>query len=246
MRMNVKRCKNDLLLGLCISCVFVFTVLNTLYAAEKPILLAFSQGETITYDIKKLKLNVGTATLTYKGLVNVNGREALEVILSAEGFQFFDEEKIYLDAATFHPLVIKRDLDIFGVKEKIIEFYDLERGKIRIVKTAKGETSEEIIESGERFDNIYGFIYRVRQRGQFKMGEEFQLHLPTRDVSFKLVERKQVEAAGREFDAYYMDSVPKKYKVWFDSGPKKIPLMIDGAIGFGRTSMIMTDYQEKG
>ncbi len=113
---------------------------------------------------------------------------------------------------------------------------------MRIVKTAKGETTEQVIENGARFDNIYGFIYRYRQRGQFQMGEEFHLHLPTRDVTFKLVEHSLLNVAGQELEAYYMDSVPKQYKVWFDSSSKKIPLMIDGAIGFGHTSMIMEGY----
>ena len=49
-------------------------------------------------------------------------------------------------------------------------------------------------------------------------------------------------AAGKEFEAYNMSSISKKYRVWFDSSHKKIPLMIDGAVGFGHTTMIMKDY----
>ncbi|HQP09997.1 MAG TPA: DUF3108 domain-containing protein [Candidatus Omnitrophota bacterium] len=210
--------------------------------ADDALKTPFAKGETVTYSIKKLKLTVGTATLTFHGLVSLNGREAVEILLTAKGFRFFDEEKIYLDPVTLYPIVIRRDLDIFGVKEKIDEFYDLERGKVRIVKTAKGVTSEQTLTGSERFDNIYGFIYRYRRSGQLVAGEEFTLHLPMRDVKFKLVEHKKIRVANRDFDAYYMDSVPKKYKVWFDSGPQMIPLMIDGAIGFGHTSMVMTAY----
>ncbi len=245
MAVNAGRYKNFLLLG--ISIVFALTcpLWNAQSAAEAPTEFSFSKGETIIYSIKKFKLTVGTATLTFNGPVSIGGQEALEIVLTAKGLGFFDEEKIYIDPVTYYPTMIKRDLNIFGVKEEITEFYDPQRGKIRIVKTADGKTSEEIIESGGRFDNIYGFIYRYRQRGEFKIGEEIHLHLPTRDVIFKLIERKNIKAGGRKFDAYYMDSVSRKYKVWFDSGPKRIPLKIDGAVGFGNTSMIMKEYRQK-
>ena len=242
MKIHFKRSENLFLSYSRVVCLFIFLFSTNVCVAENVSDLIFSKGETITYNIKKFKFNVGEATLVFGGLVDFSGRQALLITFTAKGFRFFDKENIYLDPATFYPFMIERDLNIFGIKEKIVEFYDTKRGKVRIVKTAKGKQSEQIIENGERFGNIYGFIYRYRQRGQFKEGEEFFLHLPTRDVSFKLFEKSKFTAAGREFDAYYMNSMPKKYKVWFDSSKKKIPLMIDGAVGFGRTSMIMKDY----
>ena len=219
---------------------------SNIWAAESSVDMPFPMGETITYDIKKFKFKVGEATLVFGGLVDFSGREALLITFTAKGFRFSDQERIYLDPETFYPIVIERDLNIFGLKEKIVEFYDTKYGKVRVVKTARGRQKEQIIQRGERFDNIYGFIYRYRQRGQFVKGENLELHLPTRDVSFKLDKKSKFMAAGQEFDAYYMSSVSKKYKVWFDSSQKKIPLMIDGAVGFGQTSMIMKEYDDNG
>jgi hypothetical protein len=222
---------------------FFLLFLSTPCPAKDSLSLPFSQGETITYNIQKLKLNVGEATLVFGGLVDLGGRQFLHITFTAKGFRFFDKEDIYLDPETFYPHRIERDLDIFGTKERIIEFYDDVQGEVRIVKTAKGRTTEQIIEGANRFENIYGFIYRYRQRGQFKDGEAFDLHLPTRNVTFKLIDKGLFKAAGQEFEAYSMSSVPdKKYKVQFDSSSRKIPLMIDGAIGFGHTSMIMKNY----
>ena len=116
---------------------------------------------------------------------------------------------------------------------------------MRIVKTAWGKTSEEVVENGQRFDNIYGFIYRQRRAGTFVQDKDFHIHLPTRDVQFKLVAKEKFKAADREFDAYYMRSTPSDYEVWFDGGVKKIPLMISGTLGFGNTSMVMRDHSEK-
>ncbi len=222
--------------------IFIFLSFTDICVAESPAELLFSKGETITYAIKKLKFNVGEAKLVFDGLVDFNGRPALLITFSSEGFRFFDNEKIYLDPETFYPFLIERDLNIFGRKEKIVEFYDTKYGKVRIVKTVKGKRSEQIIEKGGRFENIYGFIYRYRQHGQFEEGEELDLHLPTRDVTFELVGKGKFTAEGREFDAYHMKGASKKYKVWFDSSSKKVPLMIDGAVGFGHTSMVMKDY----
>lgn len=227
-----------------ITACLIFLILSCVCHAENRSGWTFQKGETITYDIKKFRLNVGEATLVYDGLVDLKGQEALLVTVTAKGFRFYDEEKIYLDPQTFYPLMIERDLDIFGIKEQISEFYDTERGKVRIVKTKKGKKSEQIIANGNRFDNIYGFIYRYRNRGQFRKGEEFHLHLPMRDVTFRLDDKSRIKAAGQEYEAYYMNSVPKKYKVWFDDSHKKIPLKIDGVIGFGRTSMVLKEYAE--
>lgn len=224
--------------------IFVFLFLTNTCAAEGPEGLPFSNGETITYTIRKFKLNVGEATLVFGGLVDFSGRKALLITFTSKGFHFSDKEKIYLDPDTFYPFIIERDLNIFGRKEKITEFYDTKYGKVRIIKTVRGERSEQIIEKEGRFDNIYGFIYRYRKHGQFKDGKELDLHLPTRDVTFKLVGKGKFTAAGREFDAYLMSSESKKYKVWFDSSKKKIPLMINGAVGFGHTSMVMNNYDD--
>ena len=205
--------------------------------------LPFSPGETITYKIKKLKLTMGEATLVFNGTVNLRGRKAYLITLTADGFNFYDQEKIYLDPETFYPLLITRDLDIFGVEEQIVEIYHTQKGKVKIIKLAKGEKSEQVIEKGGRFDNIYGFIYRYRARGRFTQGEEYHLHLPLRDVSFRLSDQRALKAAGRKFNAYYMEGIGEKYRVYFDSGAKKIPLKIDGVWGYGRTAMIMDGYR---
>ena len=211
-------------------------------AADMP----FSKGEIITYDIKKFKIKVGEATLTYNGIVEVDNRQAVSVTLVAKGFKFLDEEQIFLDPETFYPLLIKRNLNIFGSEEQIIEFYDTQRGKVRVVKKTDGKTSEEIIENGKRFDNIYGFIYRQRQMGQFAKNKEFYLHLPTRDVRFEFDKKMKFSVSDKEFDAYYIHSTPKKYKVWFDSGQERIPLKIVGTIGYGNLAMEFTSHFIKG
>ncbi len=205
--------------------------------------VSFAAGETIVYDIKKFALKVGQAVLIFKGEVPWEGREALLVTLTSRGLNFFDEEKIYLDPRTFLPLRVERDLDIFGKKERIVEHYSPDNGAVRIVKTARGETTDQVIQKGHRLENVYGFIYRYRLRGEFSAGARTAIHLPTADVAFTVLGLEKVALAGRQTDAYYMESLPKKYRVWFDTSPARVPLRIDGAVGFGNTAMILNEYR---
>jgi hypothetical protein len=200
------------------------------------------KGETLTYKISKFKIKVAEAVLTYQGPVTVDGKEMLLVDFTARGLKFLDEEKIYLDPQTYYPVMIKRDLNIFGSEEQIVEYYDQEKGIVKIVKTVKGETTEEFIEKGRTLENIYGYIYRQRTQGQFSEGEEYDLSMPTRDVTIEYAKEAKLRAAG---DAHYYRSKPKKFKLFFDQSEQKIPLRIDGAMGFGSMSMLLTGIKQE-
>lgn len=203
----------------------------------------FVPGETITYDILKVGFKVGKAVLTYEGPQHVQGRDAILVTLLSKGPAFFDRETIYLDPVTFLPMRVARDVKYFGKREEIVEYYDQTKGRVRVVKTAKGETTEETIAKGHPIENIYGFIYRYRQSGGFRQGEKRAIHLPTQDVTFTLMGKEEVKAGeSTMFDAYTMESTPEGYQVWFGTGAAKVPLRIDGTNGFGKTAMVMNTY----
>ena len=210
--------------------------------AEAP-KLPFAVGETITYNIEQMKVKSGTATLTFQGPQKLNNRDVYLIVFKADGFNFFDEENIYVDSKSFLPIFIKRDLNIFGKKEKITEEYQSD-GKIKITKLAGQKISQEILAPKGRAENIYGFIYRYRREGSFKTGDTVQLHLPTKNIGVELVKTLKLNAGGREYDAFYMQSKPAKYKIWFDAGEHKIPLRIAGAMGIANTVMMMTNYRE--
>ena len=225
----------------------VFTVLGILMmvsASAQAASNALSIGEKLTYKISKFKIKVAEATLTYQGPVTVEGREMLLVDFTAKGLKFLDEEKIYLDPQTYYPVMIKRDLNIFGSKEQIVEYYDQVKGIVKIVKTVKGETTEEIIEKSGNLENIYGYIYRQRSQGQFSEGEEYDLSMPTRDVTIVYAKETKLSAAGEKYNAHYYRSNPKKFKLFFDQSEQKIPLRIDGAMGFGSMSMLLTGIEQ--
>jgi hypothetical protein len=221
-------------------CIVLYTALSS--CAAEPA-LPFAKGEVITYAIKKLAIKAGEATLTFEGSTEVKGQPVYLIIFKADGFNFYDEEKIYVDQQTFAPVMVARDLNIFGSKEKITEEYLSKEGKIVISKTAGDKTTQQVIEKQGQIDNIYGAIYRYRAFGKFTPNDQVQLRLPTQDVTLKLEKTVALKAAGKRYQAFYMSSVPSKYQVWFDVGQQKIPLEITGAVGMANTTMIMRDYK---
>ena len=208
--------------------------------------LPFEKGETLTYAIKNLGIKAGDATLTLEGVTERNAREVNLIIFRAQAVNFLDEERIYADPETFYPLVVKRNLNIWGKKEKIEEYYNFDKGHIKIIKTEGGKTSEQIIEKKGKIDNIYCFIYRYRRSGDFNIGDSLGIRLPTKDITIELTKKTSLKAAGKKYDAFFMRSIPKKYQVWFDTGAQKIPLRINGSIGLSATAMTMTGYKKSG
>jgi len=208
---------------------------------------AFKTEEEIQYDIKKMGMTVGQATIAYSGLVDVqlgNDQVGQRIVITftAKAMNFYDREMIYLDPETYYPVTITRDLNLWGKKERITESYDQKKGYVKVTKVAQGKQTEKVIEKKEMLDNIYGFIYRYRREGTFEKGQTLKLNLPTKDVAILLVKTVEVEAADQTFEAYYMESVPKQYRIWFDQSSQKVPLRIDGAVGFGKTSLVLKGY----
>ena len=199
------------------------------------------KGETFRYMIKKLGIKAGDASLEFKGEAEIAGRKALLIVFTSEGFNFYDQEKIYLDPETYFPIAVDRDLNIFGNKEKIKERYDALKGSVNISKMVKGELQEITIKKELPLDNLYCFIYRLRKSAKLEVGNSFDIILPTADVKIEVKDKVEFEAMNKKFKSFFMQSVPKKYRIWFDDSEEMIPLRIDGAVGFGKTSMVLTE-----
>jgi hypothetical protein len=206
-------------------------------------LQSFEKGEKTIFAIKKLGMKAGEASLTFQGGQKFNGRDAVLIVFRAQALNFFDEEKIYVDHQTLYPLRVERDLNIWGNKEKIVEDYS-QPGLVRIMKKAGDKIENQIIEKKGPIDNIYSFIYRFRQDKSIKEGDTFKMILPTKDVEIKFVKTVKIKAGGQIHEAYYLQSDPRQYQVWFDTSSKRTPLRIDGSVGIMSTSMVMDEYQD--
>jgi len=234
-----RRFKNDL--GLIVFCsILIFGLSQKTWAQEN--FRSISLGETFRYAIKKFGMKAGEASLTLNR-EKLDNRDFYLITFRAKAPNFFDEEKIYLDPQSFYPVIVKRDLNIFGKKEKITEIYDKQKGQILIRKELKGEVKEQTLHRQGPIDNIYCFLYRLRRGKAIAIGDSFSMNLPTRTVKIKVVEETKLKVLNKAFQAFYLESDPQQYKIWFDTSPQRIPLRIDGAMGLISTSLVLSDFQ---
>ena len=132
----------------------------------------------------------GDATLTMVGPKDYKDHKTILIVFKARGKNFSDEENIYVNPATYRPLFVERtfDLNVFG-HGKILEEYIPSKGEIIITKTEGNRVTRQVIEKAGAVDNIYGFIYRYRKEGSFKIGDVLNMTLPTKDLKIRLVNR---------------------------------------------------------
>lgn len=209
------------------------------------VLQAQLRAETIHFSIRQVGFD-GEATLTMVGPQEHKGYKTLLIVFKANGVNFSDEEDIYVDPDTYKPMFVERNfsLSVFG-QGKISEDYVSSKGEVLITKTDGDRVTHQVINKVGAVDNIYGFIYRYRKQGSFKIGDVLSMTLPTRDLKVKLVKRVKIRIEGKTYDSYYMQSDPSRYKIWFDSSAEKWPLRITGTIGFLNSVMSMTDCDTK-
>jgi len=203
------------------------------------------KAETIHYAIRQVGFD-GQATLTFVGPKQYRNMHTLLIVFKAQGINYWDKEDIYVNPVTYKPLFVERNfsLNVFG-HGTTVEQYLPDQGKIIVTKTEGNRVSRVILRKTGAVDNIYGFIFRYRHEGSFKIGDELDMRLPTKDLKIKLVARQNLPIAGKSYDAYYMQSQPTRYKIWFDASAHKFPLRITGTIGFINSVMTMTGFEDK-
>lgn len=221
----------------------VLLLLGSLAASAGPAEAPYAKGETIRYAIKKMGIKVGEATLVFAGETPRAGQKYDLIVFTAKGFNFFDEERIFVDGETLLPKFVLRDVNVFGKKAKVTEVYDQAAGTVTITQVAKGKTTVRILEKTGPIENIYGFIYRYRRHGGFDLEERVEVALPAMDVEFAGVKNTEFKAGGKTYQTLLLRSVPAQYSIWMDRGPAHLPLRIAGAVGFAKTVMTMIEHK---
>lgn len=202
----------------------------------------FTIGEKLLFDISKLKVKVGEASVELLAPDPQNYPELCRIIFSADAPGYVGTDTIYVDCDTFYPQVVVRDIAVFGRDEKIVETYDQQTGRITVEKHVKNLKPEmQLIEKNAPVDNLFGFIYRFRQAKALAKGDEFQMNLPTKDVRMKIVGQNRLSGAGKIFDVWVMQSKPSQFKVWMGMDEHHYPVKIYGAIGVGGGALVLRE-----
>lgn len=198
-------------------------------------------GEKITYDVKKF-FDIGNATLETIGLTELDGQSAFLIILSVDVLNYSGVDKIYLDTETYYPVRIVRRLVFFGTPEEIIEEYDQGSNRVTITKTRKGETTTQVIEKESKLDNVYAFIHRFRGESEFDKKGRYHIALPLTDVAMRFTGNDTIDIRGQPFHVNILEGNPSDLRVLFMTDRSKVPVMIQGKMGFGKVSFVLKDY----
>lgn len=190
-------------------------------------------GEKITYEVKFGKLNLGTAVFSQLKNVKFNGRLLNVMLLETKLAHFTDRETIYLDAQTFLPVKIERDILNWFTKEKITEDYDQKNFSVTIKKQGLMKKGTLVIKKDGPIQNAVVLPQYVRHIVKLEPGRILVANLPTRRYEIELVSVDEITVPAGNFKAYHFQSRPKQIEIWISADQRRIPLKILSTARFG-------------
>ena len=203
----------------------------------------FKVGEKLHYGIYSAGLKVGSATITYLGPKEINGKVTSFISLEARAPGFYDFEKIYGDIETSLPVRIERKVRLFGKDSEIIEDYNHEKMEVVIRRNSR-DPKQEVIRSEDKINNIILLLYQFRYKKDYKIGDTLQFNLPTKQLEMLVDKERTIKVPDGTYESIYIRSIPPRFKVWFRNNEDRIPLRIQGAIGFGRTYLALLRVEQ--
>ncbi|MBU2541333.1 MAG: DUF3108 domain-containing protein [Candidatus Omnitrophica bacterium] len=204
----------------------------------------FKKGEIINYDVKLYNFRIGKAQLSYEGLEAKKDVQAILITFLTDVANFHDLDKIYAVPKSFYPLRVERSILFFGKEEVIEEDYKSNPKAVTITKNKKGNESSKVITSDRPLQHAISSIYYYRQFKNIKIGRKFYLNLPLDKLELEVKRIEEISVPAGKFQAFYIESVPKKFRLWLSVDEKRIPLKIVGAVSLAPAELVMTNYQE--
>ncbi len=186
-----------------------------------PQLLA--EENRLVYDVKMGFMTIGRAELQDKGLVKKDGVEYRHLSVYVNTKQFKDREDIFANEMGL-PIIVERDLILFGKRERIIEYYNQSKGVVTIVKN--GKLME--LSPGPGVENVFLFIMKNRN-GNIGRLNGTRINLPVGDYELLVRDGGRVRTKAGVFDSWLVLTRPSKIKLWFDK-KTGIPVRVAGAI----------------
>lgn len=199
-------------------------------------------GESITYHIRYKNLNIGESRFTHHSRINQEGRELNILTFETKLSNFFDKETIYTDPHTMLPVRVEREIVSLLSREKITEDYDQINYLVHI-KKRKGKNQQILtLKNTAPINNPILLPYYLRNLPNLNVGQTLTINLPSRSLIMNIARMENIVIPAGSFQAYYIESIPKKIEIWISADKKRIPLKIKdtGALGY---TMIMKNYQ---
>ncbi|MEW5758674.1 MAG: hypothetical protein AB1755_04290 [Candidatus Omnitrophota bacterium] len=214
-------------------------LLFIIFCSCVPVFASDYQGEKIIYDV----LPVGRAEYNDLGLINLDGKKLNLSTFQTNVLGFYDLEKLYSDPDTLLPVKVERDILLWGMREYIIEEYDLEKYTVifkNFKAKGKGTPKIEIRKSDGPIHNAILLPFYLRKLLNLEVGWTIDARFPDK-FKIRLISIEEISVPGGNFRAYHFTSVPNKFEIWISVDNPRLPIKIKGMGGFGYT-LVMREH----
>ncbi|MFH1414358.1 MAG: DUF3108 domain-containing protein [Candidatus Omnitrophota bacterium] len=207
--------------------------------------LPFKQGEKVSYKVKFSGIYVGDVNWEYLGRANVGDKLTDIISLSSDIkilklFSIKSKEKLFIDAQTYLPQKIEREVNFLGKHESITEEYNQEEGYVKISNVGPKGRKEEIIRLEGPIHNAIALFYFHPKERELNLGETSYFTLPTQEISVKVSTLEMLDTAMGEYEAYVLKGKPRNFKLWLEK-EKRIPLRLEFPVFLGKIVISRVD-----
>jgi hypothetical protein len=211
-------------------------------AAADSIQSRFKDNQKLTYRVSYNGIPSGHIEWEYLGQKTIDGQEAnvLSVSSDTKILKFLNltsQEKVFLHSVTHLPLLVERDILLFGNKELIEEHYNQEEGTVTIKRTPSAKEAE-VLSQDTPIHNILALLYFFPKDVELKENEWMTFNLPTQKVKIKLLSERVLDLNGQDKQAYFLiGRGAKRFNLWLDK-EKRIPLRLEFIFPLGKVSIV--------
>lgn len=217
---------------LVISVIFVLTGGAT--PSISPVRNVFLVGESIRFGAYSNGIKVGSGSLIYRGEEALGLSHVQHVEFEVSSFTVNDRENVYGSIDFSSPVLVNRNVGLFGRDEVITENYASDRKSVKISKKVNDApaVTQELSSRGE-LNNVLLYIYKLRNDPHFKVGKSYKITLPTQAFELIVKDERNLRVPLGVFRTFYIESNPPKYKIWLKTDKARTPIRIQGFIGAG-------------
>ncbi|MDD2751596.1 MAG: DUF3108 domain-containing protein [Candidatus Omnitrophica bacterium] len=195
-------------------------------------------GEKIVYDVYAGWFHLGTSTYTRLPNVAMDGKEVAQATFETKIKGFYDLEKIYSDRDTLLPLKVMREIEGWGLKEKITEEYNQKDLTISFTKFTGSKTEQSSIKTKGPIHNAVLLPFYIRKVANPQVGWSILAFIP-QQFEIKLVAEEELKIPSGTFKAYFFKSVPDNFEIWVSADERRVPLKIKSS----GSTMVMKEYK---
>lgn len=228
----------------CLNTVQQEIMVNSFQNDQNNPVYPFPVGEKITFGVYSNGIKVGNGSLLYQEAAEVKAGSEEHIVFSVSSFMVKDTDHVYGDFQKALPFRVQRAVRVAGRQEEIVEQYGKDNKSVVIQKTdKKGAVSSQTISSNSTLNNVLLLLYRLRIDEQLSVGKTYMVNLPTQTFTLTVKDKRKIKVPLGVFDAFYLESLPPKYKIWLADDARRTPLRLQGVITPGIAYLATIDIQ---